>query len=64
MVPKKSWQKKGVIEPRYRDDYSSNYSLCLAVDVNGPVAWQVIKGGYNQFSMVYFFKGLIEILRK
>ena len=45
--PSRAWQKKGQSEHKYVNDYATNYSLCLAVDINGPVAIQVIRGGYN-----------------
>ena len=50
--------------PAYKNDYASNYSLCLAVGFGGPVAIQVVKGGYNQFSCASFYKGLVEIIKK
>ena len=62
--PSYAWQPRGNSIPVYVNDYASNYSLCLAIGFSGPIAIQVIKGGYNQFSCTNFYKGLTEIIKK
>jgi hypothetical protein len=32
--------------------------------MNGPVAFHIVKGGYNMYTTIYFFKGLLKILKQ